>query len=170
MAEIGTVARIVDESEGNDKVVNVEAVISDPDSIQGNQGTPSGIDSKPQAGDYAVGVQLPGSSQWAIIGYLDPKNQSLVENGEIRVYSRDGSGNEAIGFHFKNDGTVEMGASSDNLVSFFDLKTSIEQLKAQITQNLAAISTAIGSLGGLYTVIPLTATIDNAKIDELKVP
>lgn len=170
MAEIGTVAHVVDDSEGDDKVVNVEAVISDPDSMEGHQGTPSGIDSKPQEGDYAVGVQLPGSSQWAIIGYMDPKNQSLVEEGEIRIYSRDSGGNAAIEFILKSDGTAEMGGDADNVAGFAELKSGFDQLKTQITNNLNAISAAITTLTGTYVVIPLTATIDNAKIDELKVP
>lgn len=131
----------------------------------------SGTDAPPLAEDYALTVSVPGDSGQAVIGYLDSDNEGVALGGEHRIYARDPDGTVAIAVHLKGDGTIEFGADTDNLVRYSELETAFELLKTQLTTNLAAIATAINAIvPGSYTVVPLTAALTLAKIEEFLAP
>ena len=170
MAELGRVTVLKDAIEGDEKTLEVTALISDPGSMEGAQGTPAGVDSRPLLDDIAIGVRLPGSDEWAIVGYLDLKNGSTVSPGETKVYSREASGDIAIAIDLKKNGTIELGGNADNALGFAPTKAGFDQMRDQINTQLTAIATGISGAGGAYAPVPLTASIDAAKIDVLKVP
>lgn len=127
----------------------------------------AGEDYNPPEGSTVV--ILEAGKSWKLAIACDDGIESNVEQGERRVYSSDGGVIKA-NTYYKKDGTQEINGNADNAVAFTDLKTAFDTLKTEITTNLTAIATAIAGLGGAYTVIPLTASVDAAKIDSIKVP
>lgn len=67
---------------------------------------PPGDDSHPLPGDYVAILDVTPSRSVAV-GYVDPTNTPLTEEGEKRIYSRAaGSGETVAQTYLKNDGTV----------------------------------------------------------------
>ena len=74
---------------------------------------PSGHDSQPQAGDFAIVVEGPEAGSYVIVGWIDPNNAGVAKGGEVRLYSR--SGADVVGaLHVTADG--EEPESLDGLV------------------------------------------------------
>jgi hypothetical protein len=64
---------------------------------------PSGHDSQPQGGDFAIVVPGPESGSYVIVGWVDPNNAGVAKEGEARLYSR--SGADVVGaLHVTADG------------------------------------------------------------------
>ena len=64
---------------------------------------PSGHDSQPLPGDYAIVVPGPESGSYVIVGWVDPWNQGVAKEGEARLYAR--SGVDVVGaLHVTADG------------------------------------------------------------------
>ena len=72
--------------------------------------SPPGEDAHPLPGDYVVTSGVRGTGREAVIGYVDPKNESKAQPGDKLVYSRepseDGGGRIISEQWFKNDGTI----------------------------------------------------------------
>ena len=71
---------------------------------------PIGEDAHPLPGDYVVTSDVRGTGREAVIGYVDPKNESKAQPGDKLVYSRepseDGAGRIITEQWLKNDGTI----------------------------------------------------------------
>lgn len=136
------------------------------DVVTANQFGGAGIDSKPVSSDLALYAKTSGQNEPVILGYLN--NSDKTAEGEIRIFSRDENGNEVFSMLFKNDGTVEFGGNSSNLVRYAELNTGLQNQKTLINAELAKISAALLSVGGIYTVLPINVDISASKIDEIK--
>ena len=68
---------------------------------------PVGDDSVPLLTDKAIGVEIPRTGGIAIVGYLDPLNDTVAQAGEKRVFARDpDSGGIVCNIYLKNDGSI----------------------------------------------------------------
>ena len=153
--------------------------------------SPFGFESAPVNDTFGLHIETSTLNQSYCVGYIN--EEPITEPGESRIYSTNSSGEEQIAFHFKADGTVEMGGDADNAVRFSELKTGFDQLKADfnaLVNSYNALVTAynahvhpvpfadvIAPSGGSQSLptpasgspgVTSAATIDASKIDELK--
>jgi len=141
------------------------------------QATPFGIDSAPMDKMVAVYADTNKKGKPVILGYL---NKSLLAaNGEIRVFSLDADGVLATSIWLKADGTMEIGGSTKHMARFEELKSGFDQLKTDLNDmkqkwNTFAAAYVPGSPSVTGTPPTAsqssasTASIDSAKIDEIK--
>ena len=138
-----------------------------------------GDDSPPYATDIAVLVQVPGSEEFVVVGYVDPVNESVVSGGEKRFYSRDDKGVPIGELWIQSDGTITLNTGEDWAVQFTALQTSFNELQQKhndlITEFLAHTHT--DSVPGVTTApipivaqTPSTADIDTAKVKKVRLP
>lgn len=115
----------------------------------------AGIDSCPIDNNIAIYAETSNKSKPIILGYL---NDNQSNNGEIKIYSQDTNGNKLFELYFKNDGTVEFGGNTDNLVKFSILdsllQTFISNLNTQLITALAPVP---------FTWVPITLDLSTAK-------
>lgn len=141
---------------------------------------PHGIDSHPYENLVAVYGATSEKGSPVVIGYLN-KN-AVADVGELRLYSTNGTGEEQMFIHLKNDGTAEFNGDADFLARFNELKSGFDQLKSDFNSLVTAYNTHIhvttatvgasGTVGVISPTVstgtPSSASIDSAKIDELK--
>lgn len=129
------------------------------------QSAPYGVDSNPVKGMVAVYAPTTNNGRKVIIGYI---NQSLAAVGETRLFSTDADG--ALKFYtwLKNDGTLELGGATNNLVKFTALSTALNNQDTLINAELAKIASALALVGGSYLPGTVTTDISNSKINEIK--
>jgi len=109
MGRIGTVLSFIRAVKKNG--VNFSEVKSDPgggDNSTSEHFSAPGDDSQPLKGDFIALMNIVREGGKAVIGYLDPKNPGIAEEGEKRIYSRDSEGNVVAEVWLKNDGTTEV--------------------------------------------------------------
>lgn len=141
--------------------------------------TPHGIDSNAVKNSVAIVADTGTDAEKVVIGYV--LKDALADIGETHLFSTDSDGGEVGRIKLKNDGTVELLADTDNAVRFSELKTAYDQLKTDLNNLVAAFNshTHTYSPGPLTPVptgpatptgTPSSATVDAAKVDEIKIP
>jgi len=123
------------------------------------EASPFGVDSNPIKDMIAVYSKTGEMGSTVIVGYLN-KNQ-LADVGENRLYSTDADGLEQNYIWLKNDGDIEIGGSSDNMVRFSVLEAAFNQFKQEFNAH-------VHPSNGAPPTIPSTADISGAKINEIK--
>ncbi|MGB0881436.1 MAG: hypothetical protein ACPGSO_00675 [Vicingaceae bacterium] len=137
---------------------------------------PFGVDSVPVKNLVAVYAPTSEKGQTVIIGYIN-KN-AIADVGEFRAYSTNSDGEEQNYIWIKNDGTIEIGGDSDNMVRYSQIEASVNELKNDINdlKNIfsawvtapndggAALKTALAA----YYTTPIVQDITGAKINEIK--
>jgi len=134
---------------------------------------PYGVDSNPVKDMVAIYAETAVKGKAVIIGYVN-KNQ-MADVGELRLYSTDADGVEQFFVWFKNNGTLEVGGNSDNMVRYSELKLAFDELKTDLNNLVTAYNahqhpTAAPGPPSPPTVTgsPSGADISGAKIDEVK--
>ena len=127
-----------------------------------------GDDSQPLKNMTAIYSPTAVNSEPVIIGYIN--TNQVAEEGEKRIFSQSLDGALSFAIHLKTDGTCEIGGNIDNAVRFNALASSLTASDGLINAELAKIAAAISSIGGVYTVAPVTTDISTSKIDEIKTP
>lgn len=137
-----------------------------------------GIDSNPVKDMVAIYAESGVSGETVIIGYIN-KNR-LAQVGETRLFSTDANGNLKTSIWLKNDGNIELGGNTDNLLRFSKTKEVLDELKNDITtlKNIFKTWTPVPNDGGAalktasttWANTALQKSIDPAKIDTLKTP
>lgn len=147
------------------------------DILEKHNSTPYGFESNPIKDMKAVYVKSEHNSEGVIIGYI---NVDLITDvGESRMFSTDDKGELKMFLHLKNDGTAEFGGDQKNLTRFQELKDGFDELKQDFNNhvdNWNAFATAYvpgspttpGTPPTALNSKSSTASIDDAKIDELK--
>lgn len=144
----------------------VKALIYGKDDVKtGFEVAPFGTDSNPIAGMVAVYAETSEKGNQVIVGYLN-ENQ-LAGTGEHRIYSTDSDGQLKFHIWLKSDGTCEIGGNAKHLARFEELKTGFDQLKSDFNAFLTHVHGAPGS-PPTPPAVPSTASIDAAKVNELK--
>lgn len=137
------------------------------------QASPFGVDSNPVKDMVAIYAPSAKDGKSYVIGYIQ-KNQ-LADVGELRNYSTDDEGNVKFYIHLKNDGTALFNGDDDHLVRHSEMKKGFDELKQDLNQHISEAfnlhthletggTTSVPSVMGL----PSTASVDDAKIDEMK--
>lgn len=127
---------------------------------------PFGDDSSPLKDMVAVYSDTGEIGEPVIIGYLNEKQ--LAAPGEKRLYSLKSNGDLSFFMWLKNDGSIEIGGNTDNMVRFSPLNTALIAHNNQLKSELTKISLAIAALGGSYAVGNVDMNISNSKIQEIK--
>lgn len=98
---------------------------------------PPGIDAPPIAGvDYAGTAPAPGSGAEQVVGYHDPKNDSVAADGEFRAYGRDPSGKIVNEVWLKGDGSVLIKNDKGTIEVGPDAKTKADIPELEVTGDL----------------------------------
>jgi hypothetical protein len=74
---------------------------------------PSGHDSQPMPGDFALLAPGPESGSYLVAGWVDPNNAGVTKPGEARLYARDGEGAVVGALHVTADGNVPDGIAAE---------------------------------------------------------
>ena len=127
-----------------------------------------GDDSQPLKNMTAIYSPTAVNSEPVIIGYIN--TNQVAQEGEKRIFSQSLDGSISFAIHLKTDGTCEIGGAVDNAVRFSALQSSLASSDTLLNAELAKIATAIGSLGGVYTVATVATDISSSKINEIKTP
>lgn len=131
------------------------------------EASPYGIDSNPIKGMVAVYSETSEKGKTVVVGYLN-KNQ-LAKPGETRLYSTNDSGELKIYCWLKDDGTIEFGGNTDNLIRYEKLNIALQAQVDLLNTELAKIAVVLNTLSpGSYTLTPIELDISTAKIEELK--
>ena len=129
---------------------------------------PFGVNSRPGDGKKVVYADTAKDGDNIALGVIQIKND--IEKGETRIFSENESGAVVFELILKNDGTAEIGGSSDFAVKYNELNTGLSNQDSAINAELAKIQTAITGLGGAYARIPISTNISSAKVDNIKLP
>ena len=91
-------------------------------------------------------------------------NKSEITNeGETRIYATDDNGAEVFDMYLKNNGTMEIKGTGDNLLKYLALNTSLQTFVTDLNAKLVIAFTAVaGSWPGT------SIDISGSKIDEIK--
>ena len=130
------------------------------------QAAPFGDDSHPVKDMVALYAKTGENGKRVILGYIN-KNQVTAE-GEKRLYALKPDGSLSFYLHLKNNGTCELGGTTNNLVRYAKLDAALKAQDAKINEELAKIAGAITTLGGSYTPEAISTDISASKIDEVK--
>jgi len=176
---VGKVLSNIQTTKSGVEVSEVKAEISKGENVQAELFPNPGIDSKPLPDDRIYLARRTESGAYVVLGFLDTKNVSITEKGEIRIYSRDEGGNVQASVYCMKDGVTVINENVDFAVRFNQLKIAFDQLKADFNTLVSlfnahvhfdppnvTIITGIPSVPG----IPSAADIDPAKIENIKVP
>ncbi len=138
------------------------------------QVTPYGFECNPVSDTVGLYTTTSSRNRTYVVGYISESNET--EPGECRVFSTNAAGDVQIAFHYKADGTVEMGGKADNAVRYSKLKEAFDDLKSDFnnlvnnynahTHPVVSIGSPTGPAAPLGS--PSAADITAAKIDELK--
>jgi len=131
-----------------------------------NECAPFGDDSNPISGMTAIFAETSEIGEPVIVGYVNEKQISAP--GEKRLYSLKSDGSESIYIWLRNNGKIEMGGKSHNLVRYTPLNLGISDKDKLINLELVKIATAISTLGGSYTPSDITTDISDSKISEIE--
>lgn len=127
---------------------------------------PYGDDSNPLKGLAAIYAETSEAGEPVILGYLNTKQ--IAAEGEKRIYSQKANGDISFYIHLKNDGTMEFGGNSDNLIRYAPLDAGLQAQVAKINAELVKIATGITAAGGTYAPTPISLDVSAAKINEAK--
>lgn len=147
------------------------------DRVARYSGTP-GIVGIPLKDDDSIIIQIGDDlSKMVFIGTL--QNQDIAK-GEVLIYSRDSDGNLKAKVYCDKDGNVTINDDSDNAVRFSELKSGFDELKSDFNSFVSStynphvhtgVTPGPGSTGTTPSIgTSSVASIDNSKIDEIKVP
>jgi hypothetical protein len=142
-----------------------------------DQIAPHGIDSNPVKDMIAVYAETGQKGETIIAGYLN--RNVLAAAGETRIYSTNTNGELQIYAWLKADGTMELGGNAKHLARFEELKSGFDTLKTDLndlktkwntfaTAYIPGGPAVVGTPPTAQTSAASTASIDSAKIDEIK--
>jgi len=148
-----------------------------PDDVQESiQAAPFGIDSNPIKDMVAIQAQTSERGKDYVIGYLN--KDMLAKPGETRLFSVNSSGELQAWVWLKNDGTIEILGSDDNLMKYAQSAATIKEIQDDISALKQAFSTwvpvpqdggaALKAAAASWFAQPLIEQIDSAKFDEVK--
>ena len=132
---------------------------------------PFGFDGNPLKNMVSVYASTGEKGKPVLLGYINkhPAMESgNVNPGETRIYSLDENGNLKTYVLCRVNGTIELGGITHNAVRYTPLNSGLQSQVNLINTQLAAIATAIGTLGGAYVAVPITLDISASKINEIK--
>jgi hypothetical protein len=142
--------------------------------------SPFGDDSCPTEGVKGIKMATSTDAYHVILGYFNRSN--IAAEGEKRLYSLSPDGSISFYVHLKNNGTMELGGTDDNIVRYSELKSGFDELKGDFnnfltneynihTHPIPGVTPGSGSTTSSVTTSLGTsseADISGCKIDEIK--
>lgn len=136
---------------------------------------PYGIDSHPIKNTIAAYSETSDKGSPIILGYIniskmpEAGSEQHAAIGELRLYSTNASGEQKIYIWLKNDGTIELGGSTRNVVKYQELDAGLQQMATDINVELTKIAAVLNSLvPGSYTPLPIVPEISSSKSNNVK--
>lgn len=108
MGRLATVLAIVRTIRNGGNVTDVTANIGGNFNVTELHTSAPGDDSQPLPGDYAALMEVAGSGQGLVVGYMDPLNVGAAGPGEKRIYARDAAGAAVNAVWLRSDGSLGM--------------------------------------------------------------
>lgn len=136
------------------------------------QCAPFGDDSCPIKGVNGLKTIVSTSSIQIIIGYFNKNPKAAA--GEKRLYSVKPDGSISFEIWLKNDGTVEIGGNTDNMMRYSEMKKAFDQLESDFNSFINKYNTHTHGVTGAKTGVPSflgaasVADMSKAKIDSIK--
>jgi hypothetical protein len=136
------------------------------------QCAPFGDDSCPIKGVNGLKTITTTSALQIVIGYFNKNPKALA--GEKRLYSVKPDGSISFEVWFKNDGTIEIGGNTDNLMGYTEMKKAFDQLKSDLNDFITVYNAHVHPVSGASTTAPGTlgtaskADMSKAKINAIK--
>lgn len=127
---------------------------------------PFGDDGCPLPNMTAIYAETSEVGEQVIIGYINTKQLAAI--GEKRIYSLTADGTLSFYAWLRNNGTMELGGTADNIVRYTPLAEGLEAQNEKLNAELVKIAAAIGALGGSYAIAPVTVDVTGSKVDEIK--
>lgn len=127
---------------------------------------PFGDDGNPLKGMVAIYADTSESGDSVIIGYIN-ENQ-IAAPGEKRFYSLKPDGSLSISVWLKNNGSMEIGGNTDNMVRYAKLNAGLQAAMTKLNAEYTKIQEAITALGGAYVKADVALNISDSKIIEIK--
>jgi hypothetical protein len=129
---------------------------------------PFGDDSHPLKDMVALYANTSESGDNIIIGYINKNHIAAI--GEKRIYSLKEDGSLSFAIHLKNDETCEIGGAVDFAVRYNALNTALQEEVVKINQELTKIASGISTAGGVYVPEPITLSLIDSRVNEVKLP
>ena len=149
------------------RLLQVEFAPDDVQTVEHGTSGP-GEDSAPPIGSRVVVLAVTKSYRITIA--VDDEIDPEVEEGERKVYSSAGGAIKAFAY-FKKDGVIELNGADDFAARFNELKRGFDKLVDDFNAHTHEYSPGPGTPTDTAPTLPAsTASIDGAKIDEIKVP
>jgi hypothetical protein len=102
-----------------------------------------------------------------IIGYIN--TNAIAQSGELRLFALKSDNSDSFYIHLKNDGTCDLGGTSDFAVKFSGLESEFNKLKKAFNDFALAYKPGGPAAVGLPAVIQqCDADISQAKNDKIK--
>lgn len=139
--------------------------------------TPFGIDSRVFKNYRGIYSDTGVKGEKVLLGII--YDNTLTEDGEMRLYSVNAAGDEVFSLHLKNTGNLELGGDADNLVRYSVLKAQFDELNNKFNDLVTAFNQHMHATAGtgapsiptpIPDIIPAlesTADITNSKINNL---
>lgn len=128
---------------------------------------PFGIDGNPVKKMRAVHAETLQIGANVIIGFVN-ENQEAKE-GELKLFSTNGQGNQQTYIWLHDDGTIEIGGDLDNMVKYIPLNAGLQAFKGSVDANFTAIAAVLNAIvPGSYTPTPTVMDISLSKVTDVK--
>jgi phage gp45-like len=158
--------------DGDKNVLLLQVEITDPEDVQTIQlYKQAGEDTNPPINSEAIIAQL--GEAWKIAIATDDGIEPSMNAGEKKLYSSSGGEIKAF-INFLADGVLELNGNTDNVTRFNALEIGFNQLRNDFNLFLTHVHSGVVTGGGNSgppnpPVIPSTADISGAKVEEVKI-
>lgn len=174
---MNSLVKVVSSAVDNLKRLTVKFFANGPLDIRESvQAAPFGIDSNPIKDMVAIQAETPERGKNYVIGYLN--KEVLSQPGETRLFSVNSSGQLQAWLWLRNDGSIEILGTDDNLMKYAQAASTIKEIQQDIAELKSVISgwvpvpndggAALKSAASAWFGSPLVEQIDGAKFDEVK--
>jgi hypothetical protein len=117
---------------------------------------PSGHDSQPMPGDFALLAPGPESGSYLVAGWVDPNNAGVTKPGEARLYARDGEGAVVGALHVTADGNVPDGIAAELIARADRADAALNALAEKFNAHIHITTAMEGSGPTVGTISPVT--------------
>jgi len=107
---------------------------------------PAGDDAQPLPTDYAILLEFLRTGSVGVVGYADPLNVHISEEGEKRIYSRDSAGAIKAEVYLKKDGVIEAKNANGTIKIFTDGQIKVSNANGSIDMVAAGDITINGDI------------------------
>lgn len=165
MGWIGKLFSFTFTSRNGAKIADVKFDPGGGATLQGEHFAPPGDDSQPLPGDYPYAAPTARTGGFAVVGYLDPKNDQKAQAGEKRIYARDNAGASVVELWLKADGSAVLSNASGSVTLGADGSVTAQNGAGSHTLGADGSFTAQNGSGALSLAAGGTIDLNGVTID-----